>query len=815
MKRCIYGVDLNPMAVELAKVSLWLHSFTVGAPLSFLDHHLKAGNSLIGTSVDTVIEAADLFGNIQQEILGGTKFLQDAAFNTDATISDVEESAADFHDYQNKMEPYKRLLDLWTSQHFDNPKGPTLVRDYTDYTLEVINKNGGGAVLKDFADTIATAEQLQAEKRIFHWELEFPEVFYNLDPPGEKQNPGFDAVVGNPPYSFGRDWGELPQKDYFSSQYRCAQYQIDLYHLFMESGLQLVGEGGLVSFIVPDVWTHAVYSNQLRELYLNSTHLEKILGLPTDVFEDATVDTVVFSSKRVQPVDDALTQVYELSSAGDSAEYCYSIEQKSFTRNEDRKIDFWTSPTIRSLLQRSRDKSVRLEDICETTRGINAYDHHQGQSKETIESRAYHADHQVDESFSPLMMGKNTSRYLNQWDGEHWIQYGEWLAAPREERIFNQRKLLTRKLLSNGRIVCLVDDDEFYVDQQLYVGINPEAGCDLYYICAVVNSTYMSFHYRQSNREEGVEFPQMTVAAHDSLPIRDIAFTTPEDERAAHVQALTDAYATTREVDADPTANDVLHKVEAHLAGDPGSPDRSPGQAASGTRPERADVVHDLLAHLAREMTRLKRERASYHLNLTDYLAEPEGPASIGLTELGTRYQPAPGVQQSLLADTTSERDGLRIGTLSAERPSDTVIVRATVRYKPKDDENIPDDALDRWGYHETDPVAVCTLHGCTDLESGLLTHWLDVLNAHGSGYSGYRDQATKTNSLLDRLHAARFPDPRDESVLRGLRPFLKNATAAARLDAHLTFTDALIDQIVYRLYGLSDEEVRVVEGTE
>ena len=57
MKRCIYGVDLNPLAVELAKLSLWLHSFTVGAPLSFLDHHLRWGNSVIGTDVRTV-EAA-------------------------------------------------------------------------------------------------------------------------------------------------------------------------------------------------------------------------------------------------------------------------------------------------------------------------------------------------------------------------------------------------------------------------------------------------------------------------------------------------------------------------------------------------------------------------------------------------------------------------------------------------------------------------------------------------------------------------------------------------------------------------------------
>ena len=65
LKRCIYGVDLNPMAVELAKVSLWLDCFTLGAPLSFLDHHLKCGNSLIGVTVDEVKSNLDDFVKIR------------------------------------------------------------------------------------------------------------------------------------------------------------------------------------------------------------------------------------------------------------------------------------------------------------------------------------------------------------------------------------------------------------------------------------------------------------------------------------------------------------------------------------------------------------------------------------------------------------------------------------------------------------------------------------------------------------------------------------------------------------------------------
>lgn len=62
LKRCVYGVDKNPMAVELAKVALWLHTFTVGAPLSFIDHHLHAGDSLFGLWVRDAIDKASALG---------------------------------------------------------------------------------------------------------------------------------------------------------------------------------------------------------------------------------------------------------------------------------------------------------------------------------------------------------------------------------------------------------------------------------------------------------------------------------------------------------------------------------------------------------------------------------------------------------------------------------------------------------------------------------------------------------------------------------------------------------------------------------
>jgi len=87
---------------------------------------------------------------------------------------------------------------------------------------------------------------------------------------------------------------------------------------------------------------------------------------------------------------------------------------------------------------------------------------------------------------------------------------------------------------------------------------------------------------------------------------------------------------------------------------------------------------------------------------------------------------------------------------------------------------------------------------------------------AHGrrAGPVGLRgDRAHRRVHPLDRLYAARFPNPSDDDVQAALRSFLDNAEAAADLDAQIAFTDGLIDQIVYRLYDLTEEGIGLVQG--
>ena len=102
LKRCVYGVDKNPMAVELAKVALWLHTFTVGAPLSFLDHHLRCGDSLFGAWVRSGIDKAAEYGSplLLHDSVGRAERTADAMQEieglTDAEIAEAQRSAETF-----------------------------------------------------------------------------------------------------------------------------------------------------------------------------------------------------------------------------------------------------------------------------------------------------------------------------------------------------------------------------------------------------------------------------------------------------------------------------------------------------------------------------------------------------------------------------------------------------------------------------------------------------------------------------------------------------------------------------------------------
>ena len=128
LKRCVYGVDKNPMAVELAKVALWLHTFTVGAPLSFLDHHLRCGNSLFGSWVRTGLDKAmDKGGSIflhgpATRAMEAASPMQIIEGLPDADITEVYRSVDEFDEVKEMTAPLKAFLSLTHAFDWINPR---------------------------------------------------------------------------------------------------------------------------------------------------------------------------------------------------------------------------------------------------------------------------------------------------------------------------------------------------------------------------------------------------------------------------------------------------------------------------------------------------------------------------------------------------------------------------------------------------------------------------------------------------------------------------------------------------------------------
>ena len=237
LKRCIYGVDKNHLTVELAKVSLWLHSFTVGAPLSFLDHHLRCGDSLVGLRVmEATRELNRLGGLFASSAIAGaeaaTAGMQRIEEISDADVAEVQASASLFRGVEDTTADLRGLLDLLTGMRWltsgmrqresaalEAPLIDTLGRQpMSAYALLARGPAALDAGAADDQDPSWPAfEELWGDSRsiadregFLHWEAAFPGVWHgwqDVRPQG-----GFDAVVGNPPW----DLIEQPATEWFA-----------------------------------------------------------------------------------------------------------------------------------------------------------------------------------------------------------------------------------------------------------------------------------------------------------------------------------------------------------------------------------------------------------------------------------------------------------------------------------------------------------------------------------------------------------------------------------------------------------------------
>ena len=225
LKRCIYGVDKNPLTVELAKVSLWLHSFTVGAPLSFLDHHLRCGDSLVGLRVHDATQELSRLGGFTSasaiqaaENAAGT--MQQIEEMSDADIAQVEESATLFREVEKTTAALRGLLNTlcgvnWLAAgmkkkqraEFEAPLvGAIVSQEEEAFSLltngpdsyDAANPIRQRTFWPAFTEMWRAAKEVADREGVLHWEVAFPGVWRRWQ--DDEPVGGFDAVIGNPPW---------------------------------------------------------------------------------------------------------------------------------------------------------------------------------------------------------------------------------------------------------------------------------------------------------------------------------------------------------------------------------------------------------------------------------------------------------------------------------------------------------------------------------------------------------------------------------------------------------------------------------------
>jgi len=227
-QHCIFGVDVNPMAVELCRTALWMEALEPGKPLTFLDSHIQPGNALIGVFDPTVLEngipqeAFDAIEGDDKELLKGLRKRNKAMADSIAvdlrinasqltaveelpeeSLEEIAEKRQQWEAAQESPEARRaRLLqDLWTAAFFIPKTEGHKARIVTNEALMAANRD-------ELDPQIEAEVRLRAEQnRFFHWRLQFPEVF-------DRESPGFDVVLGNPPWEVS----QLSEEEFFAAR---------------------------------------------------------------------------------------------------------------------------------------------------------------------------------------------------------------------------------------------------------------------------------------------------------------------------------------------------------------------------------------------------------------------------------------------------------------------------------------------------------------------------------------------------------------------------------------------------------------------
>jgi hypothetical protein len=519
LKRCVYGVDLNQMAVELAKVSLWLDCFTIGAPLSFLDHHLKCGNSLIGTTVQEVqaelANQADLFGGPFQGLLAATATIEQLRRIPDATATEVENSRSLFADFEQAQTPYKAALNIWVSRHFGNQLAEEYLTIAGTDLVEQLHPEGSSTPPPKYRETINKAAEIGVEKCFFHWDLEFPEAFVDLKG-GRwklKEEQGFDAVVGNPP------WGaELSNQDrhFVRVSYQSAKRGVvDNFAVFLENAHVHTCTLGYLGFLLPDIFLLKNYPS-IRQYILENSQVEELIHWGTP-FPEVNLDVCSIIAQKIQsPPDHIVRCVPEVRAESLKISNVNEIPQHRFLDQKSYKLNLGLTEDLQHLLEDVRCLGPRFGDLFVIREGIHSGNIRSKLFPFTCPSR----------NGQRLIFGRDEVRpFKISWSGR-WVHYDKDIIDKSNNEYANlgnaslhkAHKILVRR--TGDTLIAALDEQGFFVSNNLFLCVPKILDeNEMWYCLTLLNSEFSTWFFQSIQPRAGRLFAELKINHLTEIPM--------------------------------------------------------------------------------------------------------------------------------------------------------------------------------------------------------------------------------------------------------------------------------------------------------
>ncbi|MDD2365955.1 MAG: TaqI-like C-terminal specificity domain-containing protein [Desulfuromonadaceae bacterium] len=549
IENCLFGVDINPKSVAICRLRLWIELLKNAYYRKNINPNppsppYQGGTPLVGGFAPPLDKGRggeglqlETLPNIDINIKCGNSLVSRFAISGNPNIP-----AANRKKLKELTDKYRELV--WAYKQ--SPSNKALLRKEID-NLKHSLENFGLPNDKDLKSLWLKKEELsvmtlfgfdqkemekrqklheqlaemelrfaEKEKLVYHnafeWRFEFPEVLDN-----EGEFVGFDAIIGNPPY------GNLVSKDlqkYFATNFQHQDYQKDLYLLFLERYEQLTAKHCILGIIIPNTWLQSVTFRKIRQYMTNNFQWHNLLHLPENVF-DAVVDTLVLVFENAADDCSPLSMVPIYVRKDGIINLSIELNWESIPKNGD-SINIVADSQAQKLSQKIITSSVQLSVICSVFNGVKPFEKGKGtppQTDQTMKEKPYVCDGSVtDKTWKPLLRGSLIQRYKILWDNNYWIQYGPWLAAPRDASIFEAPlKIMVRQ--TGDSIIAAMVEGGFIGRDNLHIILPKDETYSLQYILGVLNSKLADFVYTIMNPEKGEALAQVKKQHVEQLPI--------------------------------------------------------------------------------------------------------------------------------------------------------------------------------------------------------------------------------------------------------------------------------------------------------